>query len=181
MSNSAAGKFLGLVLSITVSIGWTVTTQAQVSSSDGCQLLNSAARDGLYASYGGGGTAVQFFAGDLVQINAGNPSDFGSATSTSLFVSGPNEDFVDFDNGTPVDTDIFPGSLSYEFPADITTVVGWKVDQDNVTWTVSCVSSEVSTPPATAVPTMPAYGLVLTMLGLLVVVSRRLRASAKRK
>lgn len=38
-----------------------------------------------------------------------------------------------------------------------------------------------STATATSVPTMSAYGLVLTMLGLLAVAGRRLRASAKRK
>lgn len=34
--------------------------------------------------------------------------------------------------------------------------------------------------PATSVPTMSTYGLILTMLGLLLVAARRLRASAKR-
>lgn len=34
--------------------------------------------------------------------------------------------------------------------------------------------------PANAIPTMSAYGLVLTMLGLLLVAGRRLRASARR-
>lgn len=36
-------------------------------------------------------------------------------------------------------------------------------------------------PAATPVPTLSAYGLVLTMLGLLVVTGRRLRTSAKRR
>jgi hypothetical protein len=52
---------------------------------------------------------------------------------------------------------------------------------------VDCVDDPVVPPeppappaPPEVIPTMSAYGLVLTMLGLLVVATRRLRASAKR-
>jgi hypothetical protein len=55
--------------------------------------------------------------------------------------------------------------------------------------TVNCVDDAV-TPPgappgapsgANSIPTLPAYGLALTVLGLLLVAGRRLRASAKRR
>ena len=56
--------------------------------------------------------------------------------------------------------------------AGMTTVVNTR-DPDSWTDPVSPAAS------ATPVPTMSAYGLVLTMLGLLVAAGRRLRASAK--
>lgn len=43
------------------------------------------------------------------------------------------------------------------------------------------IDSPVVTPAATAVPTVSAYGLALAMLGLVLVASRRLRASVKRR
>ncbi|MEH6584815.1 MAG: hypothetical protein V7754_23035, partial [Halioglobus sp.] len=50
---------------------------------------------------------------------------------------------------------------------------------------VNCVDDVVVIPPPSGpvapVPTMSAYGLVLTMLGLLLVASRRLRASVSRR
>ena len=54
---------------------------------------------------------------------------------------------------------------------------------DVVTCTVTNTDDTPSPPPAdaTPVPTMSAYGLVLTMLGFLLVAGRRLRASAKRR
>jgi hypothetical protein len=61
--------------------------------------------------------------------------------------------------------------------AGMTTVVNTR-DPDSWTDPVSPAAS--ATPAsATPVPTMSAYGLVLTMLGLLVAAGRRLRASAK--
>jgi len=47
---------------------------------------------------------------------------------------------------------------------------------------VSSASGSASAPePAKPIPTMSAYGLALTMLGLLLVASRRLRSSVKRR
>ena len=58
------------------------------------------------------------------------------------------------------------------------TTVENTMDPDSWTDPVSTAAS--ATPAsATPVPTMSAYGLVLTMLGLLVAAGRRLRASAK--
>jgi hypothetical protein len=52
----------------------------------------------------------------------------------------------------------------------------------NWAWNITVSATPVSATPASAtpVPTISAYGLVLTMLGLLIVAGRRLRASAKR-
>ena len=64
-----------------------------------------------------------------------------------------------------------------EYGAGMTTVDNTR-DPDSWTDPVSTAAS--ATPAsATPVPTMSAYGLVLTMLGLLVAAGRRLRASAK--
>lgn len=59
------------------------------------------------------------------------------------------------------------------------------IDHFDLYWgrTVLLASTSAIAPPApaTPVPTMTAYGLVLTILGLLVVAGRRLRVSAKRR
>jgi hypothetical protein len=50
-----------------------------------------------------------------------------------------------------------------------------------LTFSPGATTAPAPAPPSAPIPTMSTYGLVLTMLGLLFVASRRLRASAKRR
>ena len=54
------------------------------------------------------------------------------------------------------------------------------IDHFNLYWGRTVLLASTAS-AATPVPTLPAYGLVLTVLGLLVLAGRRLRASAKRR
>jgi hypothetical protein len=57
------------------------------------------------------------------------------------------------------------------------------IDHFDLYWgrTVLLASTGSGAGPATAVPTLPAYGLVLTTLGLLALAGRRMRTSVKRR
>ena len=84
----------------------------------------------------------------------------------------PNGPFIDGNEGES-------GSENFTFSLDANTdyIIAIYSNDDSERGPIRV--SVVLPASATPVPTMSAYGLVLTMLGLLVVAGRRLRASAK--
>jgi len=120
--------------------------------SSGCSAVLDPSPNGLYTFSTRDG---DFLAGEALEISAGYPQTFGPTTGIFLEV-----------DGVEVDTDGFPGILSYRFPAIATAInVNWGTTDmsSNVTWTVQC------SPAVAAVPTMPPYGLALLsgLLGLI--------------
>jgi uncharacterized repeat protein (TIGR01451 family) len=104
--------------------------------SAGCHAVNDPARDAFLASDFVG--PLQFFAGEEITATATEPTEFGPTTTLILAV-----------DGTTVDTDGFPGTVSYIFPATTTATVSWDVDQGNVTWALSCRGGQTPPPPVT--------------------------------
>jgi hypothetical protein len=103
---------------------------AQAALSPGCTAINDPAWDGNYG--GGGPGAHDFYAGETLTMTAGTPTVGGTPDTLRLFIGV-----------TLVDTESFPGTLTYTFPADTNTTVSWDTlllsgDAPDVTWTVSC-------------------------------------------
>ena len=131
-------------------------------------------------------------AGDNITVDTiGSDADPGLALNTDVAQDGI---FVgDLPNGvdlTLIDSDDdSAGGLNSEisFVAPYTgqyLLSISEIDGDAMNWVMNVSGStgvvSASGASATAVPTMSAYGVVLTMLGLLLVATRRLRVSAKR-
>jgi len=152
---------LSLMISI---IGFSVQGNAQPETSEGCDILNGVDLPALNPTGGIDGISRAYFAGDTILATVSPPTENGPPTSIELRL-----------DGNVVDSDSFPGSVTYVFPSDGNFQVDIDLDDGQATWTLTCGQ------PPQAVPTMPIYGLVLTILGLLLVASRRLQVSTKRK
>lgn len=109
--------------------------------SDGCAAANSPEYDGLYASGAAGNGAAFFHAGEVVVAQASEPTSFGTPTEIAMRVSDDPPAF----EVVVVDTDGFPGTVTYAIPADGTYLVNWTSFDANVTWTVNCTAPP---PPA---------------------------------
>ena len=152
---------LSLIISI---LGFSVQGSAQQATSEGCDILNGTDLPALNPTGGILGISRAYFAGDTILATVSPPTANGTPTSVELRV-----------DGNVVDSDSFPGSVTYVFPSDGNFQVDMDLDDGQAAWTLTCGQ------PPQAVPTMPIYGLVLTILGLLLVASRRLQVSTKRK
>ena len=155
-------------------LGWSTSAQAQGPSLEGCQSIDGrGGYGGSFESAPPGG--FQWFAGDTIDIIASTPS------------GGVVDNFELLIGGVQVEVEAFPGMLSYTFPADEVSAsyyFGVVNRLGNATFTISCASNPIPPAPAvtaTPVPTMSAYGLILTMLTLIFVAVRRLRVLVKRK
>lgn len=128
-----------LIVSTTPALG-----QALVSP--GCQELNDPALDSFYDAVNQPG--LSFFAGEQIEVTATFPAADPPPTQISFQVEG-----------TMTQNTSFPGSLSYTFPADVTTGVSWNTDTlVEVTWVVSC-SAASAYPLAVSAPEPSANAL----------------------
>lgn len=88
--------------------------------------------------------AQDFLAGETLTVTAGEPWSTLLPTEVVLEVGG-----------VPVDTDTFPGTVSYTFPADVNTSIRWLVDHGNATWTTTCgplAAAPVAVPEPKPIP-----------------------------
>jgi hypothetical protein len=154
-----------VLLSLMISIvGFSAQGGAQSAASEGCNIINGVDLPALNPTGNIIGISRAYFAGDTILATISPPTGSGTPTSVELQV-----------DGSVVDSDGFPGSVTYVFPSDGSFDVDFILDNGQASWTLTCGQ------PPQAVPTMPIYGLVLTILGLLLVASRRLQVSSKRK
>ncbi len=103
------------------------------SALSGCQIVDIGPEFGGTVGFSG----YEFFAGEQITGTPSTPT--GSATPTTITLT------VD---GTVVDTTAFPGTVSYIFPADDTSVrVEFRVSPgSSVTWDLSCQLARPTTP-----------------------------------
>jgi hypothetical protein len=143
-----------------------ISIEAVAQLDDGCDVVN-----GVSSPVTTGGIdsldQLSWQAGETISATVYAPT--GGATTVRLEL-----------DGSTVTSAAIPGTVSYEFAADGDARFHFLLDSGAATWELSC-SQPVPPGPPKPVPTMSAYGLVLTMLGLLLVATRRLRASARRK
>ena len=157
-------RILVLLLFMISILGFSLQGSAQPATSEGCDILNGVDLPARNPTGGILGISRAYFAGDTILATVSPPTANGTPTSVELRV-----------DGNVVDSDSFPGSVTYVFPSDGNFDVDMDLDDGQATWTLTCGQ------PPQSVPTMPIYGLVLTILGLLLVASRRLQVSTKHK
>jgi len=164
--------------SFTVDVSGTVPTG---SVSDPTLLLfesNPLSTDPGWVIAGGFSDGTYSFSGSqtMTQFTTGNPS-FGDYIYLRLDPSlSSGDDLTGTITGT-WGSDVFD-------PSAINSIdVYWgRISSQTGGMLVGTVNESNPPPaPTTPVPTLSAYGLILTMLGFLIVASRRLRESAKRK
>jgi len=101
------------------------------AGSEGCQAVNDAVFDGL--SLFGAVSGQTFAQGEVVTASGNEPSEFGDPQSVHLYV-----------NHVQVGRAGFPGTVSYEIPADGPIgLVAWFISGGNATWDVSCAPASV--------------------------------------
>lgn len=111
---------------------WTVSCSAAPAQSSGCATLNGANFDALYGS--GGPTTFSFNAGERITFHGTVPFSVGTPTGLQLRI-----------NATPVDSQPFPGTVAFTFPADTTATLFWSATPvGNVTWSVTCTPRQTS-------------------------------------
>jgi LPXTG-motif cell wall-anchored protein len=126
------------VLSAVSLVGWAVE---QVSAgtggmSEGCSIANDGQLNGFV---GGGSVSVEFFQGETLIVESGNPAN-GMPTGTQL------QNFADI-----VDSGGFPARLTYTFPSTGTYGMLWRVIPDvEATFTLTCTPAP---PPTTTTTT----------------------------
>jgi hypothetical protein len=157
-------KILVLLSLMIFILGFSFQGSAQPATSEGCDILNGVDLPALNPTGGILGISRAYFAGDTILATVSPPTANGTPTSVELRV-----------DGNVVDSDSFPGSVTYVFPSDGNFQVDMDLDDGEATWTLTCGQ------PPQAVPTMSSYGLLLTIVGLLLVASRRFQVSTKRK
>ena len=85
-------------------------------------------------------------------------------------------------DGNIVATAAVPGTISYEFSADVDARYYFRLDTGSATWELSCTPPRPAPPlAASPVPAMTTYGLALTVLGLLLLAARRLSSASRRR
>jgi len=139
-----------ITLALVMALGLTTSASgvAQVQLSDGCDFVNS---DIFDAQYGSVGPIMRVFAtNERILLSTASPISTGTPTTTSLFI-----------NSTEVDTDGFPGTVSYQFLGDGSAQVDWEIDSGNVTWTAECFVDDPPPSSATPIPTLGWQGLAL--------------------
>src|SRR5262249_31098227 len=95
--------------------------------SPGCASVNDPLKDGVYNSFGV--FNGEFAAGDHITITVGPPINPANVVPTDPTLTV---------GGTVVDSESFPGTLQYTFPAAATVNVIWQVTRGNPTWDASC-------------------------------------------
>ena len=154
---------VSLLLMISI-LGFSVQGGAQSAASEGCDIINGVDLPAVNPTGNIFGISREYFAGDTILATISPPIGNGTPTSVELQV-----------DGNVVDSDGFPGSVTYVFPSDGSFDVDFILDTGQASWTLTCGQ------PPQAVPAVPFYGLALTILGLLLLASRRLQVSTKHK
>ena len=110
-----------------------VPAQAQSTLSAGCALANDEFFD-VVGTLGGSINQQPFFAGETLIATAGEPS-----------TGAPDGVVMYLDSFNFVDTETFPGTVSYTFPADVTETIGWTITSNGLpaefgsaSWAISC-------------------------------------------
>lgn len=105
---------------------------AGAAPSQGCGVVNEPPFDGPYAA-ATFPDALTFAAGDQLTLTATDPTQ--GAASFSLEVP----------TGSTVSSTAIPGTITYTFPADVSTTLYWSVDVGLASWTVSCTPAATPT------------------------------------
>lgn len=148
-----------LLLSFIASIlGLSINANAQDAPSEGCGILNGidlAALNPISSILGGG--PRNFFSGDTIVATVAPPTASGTPTGVQLEV-----------DTIVVDSDGFPGSVTYVFPADGDFEVDLILNTlpAQATWTITCGQPPTAAAP---VPTMSvwALGVLIGLTGLI--------------
>jgi hypothetical protein len=139
-----------ITLAFVMAMGLTTSAGgvAQTGLSEGCDYVNN---DFYDAAYGDSGSNDRdFAANEIIIVSATTPIITGTPTTISFFV-----------NGIEVDTDGFPGTVSYRVLADGPVLPSWRIDNANVSWTAECFAGEPLPSVATPIPTLGWQGIAL--------------------
>ena len=152
-----------LLLTFTVSIlGLSIKANAQAAPSAGCDILNGVDLATLNPTGAILGAPRAFFAGDTIVATVASPTATGTPTGVQLEI-----------DTIVVDSDSFPGSVTYVFPADGNFQVDMRLDAAQATWTLTCGQPIVPPVPGPAtaapVPTLSvwALGVLIALTGLI--------------
>lgn len=150
------------MLLVTVAIaGLSLNAAAQPTSSAGCDNLNGVDLDAQNPVRGIGNSVPRaFFAGDTISATVNPPTALGTPDSIELLI-----------DGSRVDSDGFPGSLTYLIPTDGDFLVLMRTNAAEATWTLTCSQSAASQ----TVPTIGIWGIgmLIGLIGVLGMYQRR--------
>lgn len=138
-----------LAFSLVLIMGLIICTggEAQVAASRGCDVINGDFFDGEYNS---GQMQKDFFSGERLEFNSAAPVTSGEPTETRLLV-----------NSVLVDSDGFPGTVTYQFTSDENAFIQWGVT-GTVQWTSRCFPATDAQPgTATPIPTLSWQGIMV--------------------
>ena len=126
---------LAVAMAVLVCAGAPVAAGAQTTVSQGCNLMNSPFKDGVYL--GLGTPELAYTEGETITVAAGEPTTVGEPFRVRLAVRS-------YVTETDVEeiTD-FPGTLQYTIPTTGTYSFAWDVGNGNATWEVSCTAPSV--------------------------------------
>ena len=139
-----------ITLALVLALGLTTGTSgvAQTGLSEGCDYVNN---DFYDAAYGDSGWNLRdFAANEKIVVTAAAPIINGTPTKISFYL-----------DNVEVDTDGFPGTVSYQVLADGPVLPSWDIDSGTVTWTAECFADEPPPSSATPVPTLSWQGIAL--------------------
>ena len=137
---------LALVLALGLTTG--ASGVAQTGLSEGCDYVNNNFFDAEYGS--SGSNARVFAANETIVVSATAPIVTGTPTKISFFL-----------NSTEIDTDGFPGTVSYKILSDGSPLPSWFVDNGVVNWTAECFADEPPSSSSTPIPTLGWQGIAL--------------------
>ena len=149
-------KFFAPILILALGLITTAEGLAQEQISEICRAINNNSGPSEQKYRAALMDLSEFFAGERIVVSSGAPFD-GTPTQTELSI-----DITEI-----VDTDGFPGTVSYQFLVDESVRVGWEVSgpvYPNVTWTIDCYPDELPTLTPTPIPTLNWQGLALLVM-----------------
>ena len=149
-------KFKSIVFYLVFASGLATSTSGitQVQIEAGCDFLRNQEVDSYSSTYG----TLEFNAGERIVISSGLPANSGTPITTILSL-----------DSVVVDTDGFPGTVSYKFLVDRTVQILWAIEGSNpynggnVTWTTDCIADDVVYVPynSTGIPTLKWQGVAV--------------------
>ena len=138
-----------VVVITTVVAGWS-TTSGAATPSLGCDFLNSGAADGTYGSTG---LAVKdYAAGEVITVSA--TIAVGQATPSSIYLTKRvAENSVFIEDPVEVDTDGFPGTVTYTIPTDASYRLSWGGVGGGAEWQATCEPASAPPPSSSTTTT----------------------------